>query len=116
MEALHSQQASLCLLGVLLGGLGSGEGLAVQGTETGLGAQKAWHEEVKEGPELQHVVLDGGTSQDEAVLRCQCLACLHALSLSQACLRMNAGSALGPRVLILLQPLFCLCTVAFAWH
>ena len=77
MEALHGQQACLRLLGALFGGLGGGEGLAVKGSEVGLGPQEAWHEEVKEGPELQHIVLDGGARQDEAVLRFYSLACLQ---------------------------------------
>ena len=74
VQALHGQQAGLCLLGVLLGGLGCGEGLAVQGGEVGLGPQEARHEEVKEGPQLQDIVLDGGARQDEAMLSCYSLA------------------------------------------
>lgn len=78
MEGIHGQQASLCLLGVLLGGTGTGEGLSVQAGEAGLAAQEAGHEEVEQGPELQHVVLDGGAGQDEAVLSHQSLAGLQA--------------------------------------
>ena len=37
VEALHGQQACLRLLGALFGGLGGGEGFAVQGSEVGLG-------------------------------------------------------------------------------
>ena len=48
MKALHGQQACLCLLGVLLGGPGSGEGLAVQGREARLCAQEARHQEVEQ--------------------------------------------------------------------
>ena len=77
VESLHGQQAGLRLLGALLGGLGSGEGFAVQGGEVGLGPQEARHEEVEEGPQLQHIVLDGGARQDEAVLRHHSLAGLQ---------------------------------------
>ena len=80
MEAFHGQQACLSLLGVLLRGFGSGEGFAIQGGEAGLSAQEAGHEEVEEGPQLQHVVLDGGASQDEAVASHQGLACLQRAS------------------------------------
>ena len=79
VEAHHGHQACLRHLGTLFGGLGGGEGLAVQGSEVGLGPQEAWHEEVEEGPQLQHVVLDGGPRQDEAVLRFHSLACLQSL-------------------------------------
>ena len=77
MKSVHGQQACLGLLGVLLGGACTGEGFAVPGSEAGLAAQEAWHEEVKQGPELQHVVLDWGARQNEAVLRHQCLASLQ---------------------------------------
>lgn len=77
MKGIHGQQASLCLFGVFLGGAGAGEGLAIQAVEVGLAAQEARHEEVKEGPQLQQVVLDGGTCQDEAVLSHQSFACLQ---------------------------------------
>ncbi len=76
MKAFHSQQACLSLLGVLLGGPGTGESLAVQGTEARLTAQEARHEEVEQGPKLQYAVLDGCASQNEAVLSYQGLACL----------------------------------------
>lgn len=68
MEAFHGQKACLRLLGVLLGGLGSGEGFAIQGSEACLRPEEAWHEEVKQGPELQHIILDGGASQHESVV------------------------------------------------
>ncbi|KAA6421353.1 MAG: hypothetical protein FRX49_08630 [Trebouxia sp. A1-2] len=45
MKAFHGQQTCLSLLGVLPGGPGSGEGLAVQGSEARLCAQEARHEE-----------------------------------------------------------------------
>ncbi len=48
MKAFHGQQAGLSLLGILLGGPGSGEGLAVQGSEARLSAQEARHQEVEE--------------------------------------------------------------------
>ena len=79
VEALHGQKACLRLLGALFGGLGSGEGLAIQVSEMGLGPYEARHEEVKEGPQLQHIVLDGCACQDEAVLRYYSLACLQPL-------------------------------------
>ena len=77
--APHGQQACLRLLGALFGGLGGGEGLAIQGSEVGLGPEEARHQKVEEGPQLQHVVLDGGASQNEAVLRYHSLACLQPL-------------------------------------
>lgn len=78
VKGVHGQQASLCLFGVFLGGAGAGEGLAIQAGEVGLAAQEARHEEVKEGPQLQDIVLDGGSCQDEAVLSHQSFACLQA--------------------------------------
>ncbi len=48
MKALHGQQACLSLLGVFLTGPGTGEGLAVQGSEACLCAQEARHQEVKQ--------------------------------------------------------------------
>ena len=79
VEALHGQKACLRLFGALFGGLGGGEGLAIQGSEVGLGPQEARHEKVEEGPQLQHIVLDGSACQDEAVLRYHSLACLQPL-------------------------------------
>ncbi len=37
-----------------------------------------WHEEVKQGPQLQNIILDGRPTQQKAVLRTDALACLQA--------------------------------------
>ena len=36
-----------------------------------------WHEKVKQGPQLQNVILDGRSTQQEAVLSTDALACLQ---------------------------------------
>ena len=36
-----------------------------------------WHEEVKQGPQLQNIILDGRSTQQEAVLSTDALACLQ---------------------------------------
>ena len=77
VQALHGQQSLLRLLGSLLGAPRTVEGFAKGLVEAGLTAQEVGHQEVKQAPQLQHVVLDGRASQDEAVLGHHLLAGLR---------------------------------------
>uniref|UniRef100_A0A6B0V404 Uncharacterized protein n=1 Tax=Ixodes ricinus TaxID=34613 RepID=A0A6B0V404_IXORI len=60
MQGLHGQHPGLLLLGGGLGVPRLQDGLAEAGRKLALRAQEARHEEVEEGPQVQHLVLDRG--------------------------------------------------------
>lgn len=64
---------SFLLGGRALGVAGGQDGSTVLGSKLALRAQEPWHQEVKQGPQLQHIVLYRRPRQDQAVVRRQLL-------------------------------------------
>ena len=69
VEALHGEETSLGFSTAGLGALGGGQRLAVARIEGRVGPQESRHQEVKERPQLQHIVLDRRPAHNQPVLR-----------------------------------------------